>query len=300
MIGSIPAGMTKIANYLESRGQAFHAALSIALIALIAWVDFIMPDDFSFGIFYLIPLSLTSWFLRGRAKSLITVLTLLIWLSAEIRSVASSSRPALQYWNVAAGFVFMFVVASLVTALRRAYQHQRSLARTDYLTQVANSRAFHELAESERSRSVRYERPYAIACLDVDNFKFINDTLGHGTGDSVLRSVCRVITANLRTTDSVGRLGGDEFAILLPETANDDALNVVAKVRIALLREMEANGWPVTFSFGVVTCYDPTVEFGHALELADSLVYDAKNSGKNTIKYDEIVAPQLMSISAAG
>lgn len=89
------------------------------------------------------------------------------------------------------------------------------MAREDFLTGVLNSRAFYEMAQVEMARAARQDSPLSLAYIDLDDFKEVNDTLGHSTGDRVLQAVAATIMEDIRLTDAVARLGGDEFAILL-------------------------------------------------------------------------------------
>ena len=93
------------------------------------------------------------------------------------------------------------------------------------------------------------------------------------------------VKSNFRKIDVVARLGGDEFALLLPETDHEAAHNVLAKLRISLLEEMDKNKWSITFSFGVLTCTNSTQNTEELVKTADDLMYSAKRGGKNAIKY---------------
>src|SRR6185312_6159583 len=106
------------------------------------------------------------------------------------------------------------------------------LARIDALTGVANGRTFYDLARVELCRFQRTGRPFTVAYLDLDNFKQVNDRLGHPAGDDLLRRVAQVLRDNTRVLDVPARLGGDEFALLLPETDAEDALPVLSKLRV--------------------------------------------------------------------
>jgi diguanylate cyclase (GGDEF)-like protein len=99
--------------------------------------------------------------------------------------------------------------------------------------------------------------------------------------------VTETIKRNIRATDLVARMGGDEFAILLPETARDSAHAVSRKIRKLLLDSMEENGWPVTFSIGLVTLVDSAASctVDDLIRMADDLMYSAKEEGKNRIKH---------------
>jgi len=92
-------------------------------------------------------------------------------------------------WNALTRFLFFMLVAICLIALRNAYEHEKALARSDFLTGAANSRAFFEVADMELVRARRYARPFSVAYIDVDNFKTVNDTLGHLAGDDLLRVI---------------------------------------------------------------------------------------------------------------
>jgi diguanylate cyclase (GGDEF)-like protein/PAS domain S-box-containing protein len=167
--------------------------------------------------------------------------------------------------------------------LREALENEKNLARLDFLTQIPNRRAFAEVLQSEAARSRRYKRPLTLAYIDLDNFKQINDHLGHETGDELLSLIAQTILANIRSTDTVARLGGDEFALLLPETEKDAAYGVVTKLRRILLETVEARQWPVTLSIGVATFVKPVDSVAMLVKVADDLMYSAKGQGKNCI-----------------
>ena len=167
--------------------------------------------------------------------------------------------------------------------LNEVLQREKELARTDVLTGLANRRAFYEALQVERSRAARYRRPITLACVDLDNFKRVNDTLGHSVGDELLARVADVLRQTLRLTDTIGRLGGDEFALLLPETDAPSAEALLEKLRVVLRRAMEARKWPVTFSVGAATFLENPPSIEHMIQTADELMYAVKKSGKNRI-----------------
>lgn len=162
---------------------------------------------------------------------------------------------------------------------------EKKLARCDALTGLANRRAFYERAEQERKRSARYQRPLSLAYVDLDNFKHVNDTHGHETGDQVLTTVAAVLGKNLRSEDLAARLGGDEFAVLLPESGDAAAAFVIHKLHRLLTAAMQEKQFPVTFSVGLVT-YDPVPQSTeHMVQKADELMYEVKRQGKNAIRH---------------
>jgi diguanylate cyclase (GGDEF)-like protein len=161
--------------------------------------------------------------------------------------------------------------------LALALENEKSLSRSDYLTGLANRRAFEELFAMECKRSQRYKRPITL-----------NDGRGHQTGDEVLIAVAASLRTNLRATDCVARLGGDEFAILLPETDEEAALIIMKKLEAVLQRLRSSKDWPIGFSFGVVTFPAPLESLEAMLERADKLMYEAKHGGKSAMLFESI------------
>jgi diguanylate cyclase (GGDEF)-like protein/PAS domain S-box-containing protein len=168
---------------------------------------------------------------------------------------------------------------SLQDALRR----EQEIARIDPLTHVANRRAFYELGAAELRRARRYRRALTFVCIDLDNFKRLNDTLGHITGDAVLVSVAGTLRSELRGTDIVARMGGDEFAVILPETDVESARIVLDKLHSGLLETIGSNHWDVTFSIGAASFLVPPASLEEALRMADDTMYSVKNQGKNGV-----------------
>ncbi len=122
--------------------------------------------------------------------------------------------------------------------------------------------------------------------MDVDNFKYINDQLGHGAGDELLRAIADTLRRNTRANDAIARLGGDEFALLLPETDYEAARAVIEKAKQMLLAEATRRNLPITFSFGAVTATAnalPDVE--QLIKASDALMYEGKQNGKNGVRH---------------
>jgi diguanylate cyclase (GGDEF)-like protein len=172
--------------------------------------------------------------------------------------------------------------------LALALENEKSLSRSDYLTGLANRRAFEELLEMECKRSRRYSRPMTLVYMDLDNFKRVNDGKGHQTGDEVLVAVATTLRSCLRATDCVARIGGDEFAMLLPET-NEGAAGIIMKKLDAVLQTLlTRTQWPIGFSFGVVTFPAPLDSLEAMLERADKLMYEAKQGGKGAMLFESV------------
>jgi diguanylate cyclase len=154
---------------------------------------------------------------------------------------------------------------------------------TDALTQVANRRGLAQAFEREQARSARETSTLAVGLLDIDNFKKLNDSLGHAAGDVALKALATQVRDALRPADHVARFGGEEFVVLLPGTALDEAQEVLTRVQRHLSKALfmhEGREVFVTFSAGV-TAWRPGEGLDEAIERADAGLYEAKRAGKN-------------------
>ena len=162
---------------------------------------------------------------------------------------------------------------------------EESLADTDPLTGLSNRRFFLEQLEREYTRIRRYPECITVVYIDLDNFKYVNDTLGHDTGDELLSSVARTLSESIRESDLAFRLGGDEFAVLFPALEEIQALPVLDKVQAELLNAMQEQQWPVTFSIGAVTFTSLMDSSRDMIKLVDDIMYEVKKSSKNNIRH---------------
>jgi diguanylate cyclase (GGDEF)-like protein len=180
--------------------------------------------------------------------------------------------------------------ATATAAIQNARLHQeaQTMAITDDLTGLYNRRGLYELGQREVERARRFRRPLAAIMMDIDNFKQINDTYGHSTGDQVLQAVAQRCRENLRKIDILGRLGGDEFAILLPETDMFTASSVAERVRQYIAEtpvETQQVNLDVTVSIGIARATDDINYLDKLIRRADSAMYTAKNGGRNRIDF---------------
>jgi len=159
--------------------------------------------------------------------------------------------------------------AAIVTSLH--LRELRFLADHDPLTRLLNRRAFVTRLEGEVARSLRYGRTFGLVVCDLDDFKELNDRLGHAAGDEALQGFARTLHAALRRGDEAFRIGGDEFALLLAEASEDEAREVVQRVTDQLVG-MRA-------SFGVASCPDHARDTQTLFRLADMALYEAKRNG---------------------
>lgn len=273
---------------LNKRGTIFWAIVCILTVILLGVIDLLTGYEFSFSLFYLAPIFAASWFAGLRLGLIISAASTATWLFADLESGSAVTTPLVTMWNILIRFWFFAVVSLLLDRLRDAYQKEQELARMDRTTGVSNSRYFYELAQFELEHARRFVHPFTIAYMDLDNFKEVNDRLGHAGGDEVLQTVCGNARRLLRATDVIARLGGDEFAILLPGTDRTGAEAVLSKIHSSLMTEMQSHDWPVTFSIGVVTFTAPPISVDAMIHSADELMYSVKRETKNGVRYENL------------
>ena len=173
-----------------------------------------------------------------------------------------------------------------IARLQQELEETSQLVRHDPLTGALNRKGLDEALEREVGRGQRSGKPLCVALLDVDNFKQLNDTLGHSAGDSALLHLSRVIQDTLRPQDAVARYGGEEFVLLLPDTPIDAALGVVQRLQRELTRRFflhENSKVLITFSAGVSQITGDEAP-QRAVERADEAMYRAKRAGKNRVE----------------
>ncbi len=171
--------------------------------------------------------------------------------------------------------------------IARSLASSRDAALTDRLTGVGSRQALLATLFAESERANRYERPLAVAFIDIDRFKSVNDTYGHHGGDIVLRAVAQTIRSHIRGTDTIGRYGGEEFMVILPETELDEAGALADKLRrLVEQAHVAVEGNPtlgVTVSIGVTGGHGRALHVEALVRDADVAMYTAKSLGRNQV-----------------
>jgi diguanylate cyclase (GGDEF)-like protein len=195
---------------------------------------------------------------------------------------------------VAYSWIALVFAFPFITLLQRSVRHARLLAdaRADSKTGLLNAATWEDGAKAELARAVRTRTPLAVAMLDIDRFKAINDTYGHLTGDEVLKEIAHTLKTVLREYDLAGRFGGEEFALLLPQTRAPDAFRIAERVRSAVaglpIIAPGATGGErvhVTVSIGVAALDAGSKrEYAELMAAADAALYRAKGCGRDQVQ----------------
>jgi len=224
-------------------------------------------------------LAATPFAVRGRIATLAIA-------TGAIADGQSSGLPAVERLGA------LSPLGTAINDLAEALRSAKEAATTDRLTHVANRPTLLAQLFAEVERATRYGRPLAIAFLDLDHFKGVNDTYGHEAGDIVLRSVASVFLENTRRTDLVARYGGEEFVILFPETTIDEATAVAEKLRLLVMRQRfdgRASQVALSVSIGIAGGQGQHLRVDQLLRDADAAMYSAKSLGRNqTFVFAEI------------
>ena len=174
-----------------------------------------------------------------------------------------------------------------------ALKENRELASRDALTGLVNRRHMRELLELEQRRCVRGVRTMLLAQMDIDHFKSINDTYGHGVGDMALKAFAQTVRDNIRNSDVLARWGGEEFVLLLSDTDVAGAMLTLQRVRAAVEGTIMADAPPglqMTVSIGLAEHIAGEM-LEVTLDRADKALYSAKRAGRNQVMFGELAAP---------
>ena len=271
---------------------ALFGGCLMGLLAISALVGITRPMLLT-PIFYIWPMMLAAHYFPRRQ----------VWIASLV--MASSFGAALLFWaepvqRLAVFAVTLSMVAVVVVVLRSLREQNTALvarltelAVRDPLTGVLNRAAFEDRLRSEVARSARQGRPYALAVLDLDHFKQVNDRFGHAAGDRALKRVCALVGETIRATDVFARVGGEEFALLMCDTDPSGAERAAEKLRMGIEREARAETMPLTISIGLAVGHGTDAD--EVLLAADRALYEAKRRGRNRV----VRAPDLGLLPAA-
>ncbi len=185
-------------------------------------------------------------------------------------------------YSVGAGFI------SLSLVKERAEVHYRAASLTDPLTGIGNRRAFTQAAEDLLSSVAEQPKTLALLVCDLDNFKQINDRLGHPAGDWVIQCFADALRDSLKPHEVFGRIGGEEFACLL-ETDQNGAVAAAEAIRLAFKQRVQEQG-TMSASIGIACASSARLDLSRLLSLADGALYQAKNNGRDCVVVADLYA----------
>lgn len=261
-----------------------------SLMIIVAAIAFLVENkNINFGLSWIYVVPVYIMFLMGHKKGLILTLIYYFFVAAEIYIHQD-------IW-IAQGLNWVFLSRLIITtsiiilisfvsefSFSKINEKIYELSITDSLTNVYNRRNFDSILDKELKRQNRTKLPLCLCMLDVDNFKKLNDTLGHLQGDLVLKEVASIIKNTIRKTDEIGRWGGEEFCIILPNTSLSSAATLIERVRNNIANFDFSLSSKITCSFGIAQANE-CENADSLIKKADTAMYCAKNTGKNKICY---------------
>jgi len=253
--------------------------------------EFVLRDGFLYGLAGVTSCVFVVSVMTMRARAFAAILAvpsvLLVTLTVRALPLAEVANQLMLYaFALVLAFALMCVIRSFAVQTLRLEARLLASARHDALTGVCNRAWLFEQAESAVALARRHGRPLAVAMLDIDHFKSVNDHYGHAVGDQVIRALADTCMAQLRNIDRFGRIGGEEFVCVMPETGEEEALACAERLRsqVAALA-VETPAGPVSFSvsIGVAMLRPGCEEWTELLHAADCALYGAKHGGRNRV-----------------
>ena len=274
---------------LDALPKIFVAVLNFLLLIILGFINYKLGYEIAFSIFYVFPVGLAAWAIGRRWGNIFSLISAMLWVAIDIYSGHNYSSIIIAFWNGLVRLGFFVVITALLVEIKKVLKNEKIMGRIDHITEIPNARSFFESAEKEVSLSARKKRPLTIAYLDVDNFKEINDSLGHNKGDEVLKKIAGTIRANIRQSELVARIGGDEFVLIYPETDEKTAKNIIYVLQSRLNAAVNNILPKISFSIGVITCASGECTLQEMIRLADNRMYDSKKSGKNAASFSCVI-----------
>lgn len=272
-----------LADYWKGSRRWIFWIGCLGLTILIGTLRVESGAEFSVSSLMILPVIALAWF-GGRLNGmLMAFIAALVWIVAGFTAELEFSYAWIPWLNFLTRILTFGLVVHLVSQTRLHLKQESFAALHDPLTRLANRRGFIEAATKEVERLKRSGRSLAFVFLDLDNFKALNDTLGHEVGDNALLATAKVLEGELRSTDIIARMGGDEFSAVLPEINYDDAVEagktISEIVNLALVQFP-----PVAASLGIVWFENGNQSIATMIKAADVLMYEVKKNGKGTVK----------------
>jgi diguanylate cyclase (GGDEF)-like protein len=278
-VPAVFAALDAMSRWSLPKRTFFTALIFAAAFA----IDASAPRELSILGVYLLPIVVVAWAFPDPSAWVVEIACGIAICSIEEVNAPSYSSTSLLVVSIAFRALFFAAVAIAAHDVKRAHRVLEVRSERDPLTGLLNRRGFEKAARLEIERARRHHRPIALAFLDIDDFKRINDQRGHWTGDRVLQLVGQTLLGG-RQLDVAARVGGDEFVILMPETSTRGAQMAVERLRRSFHASARSFGVRATFTTGVATFARPPRHVGALLAEADRLLFEGKRTQKGSVR----------------
>lgn len=284
------AGMTAHLDRVMSRLDAVRndvlLASTLVYTVAVATVDHLLGDEIPLILLYLPVIAVACWKVGLYFAVHASLVCAFLWLVDDLWLEWRRGGPTVFEWYNAAAHFLCFLFVALVTArLHLAFHREAVIAKTDALTSLPNKLAFDEYVARDLVRTAASGTPSTAVFADCDNFKQVNDTLGHAVGDELLRQAAAAMRQAIRDGDVVARFGGDEFVLWLPGADEDEARGVVTRIQRSFAEIAAERQWPVSLSIGAATFSRAPDSVDAALHVADELMYRVKRGDKGAAEF---------------
>ena len=273
--------MERTLERLFAHNLMIRRLLILLITAVLGMIDLATGYEYSFSVFYLLPVSIAAWYDQYKITVLTIMLSGMTWLIADIHAGHPYSNTFIPLWNAFVRLGFFSIVAFLLINVRKNWQEMKNLAMKDQLTSLDNSRAFDIEYRILRKLNFRKQTCFAVGIIDLDGFKSVNDTHGHHRGDEVLLQFSQVLKKACRSSDIIARLGGDEFAIILLDIDETQAYLCDHHLRTLFAESGLNQKYGVDFSMGLAILSELPESLEDATKTADQLMYQSKSLGKS-------------------
>jgi len=260
----------------------------VLLVLLIGYLDHITAANIDLSVLYLAPVAITVWFSSRRPAFIVSALAVAVWEFEEVFFRLEHFQTAAFWANLFLRLAYFVTAVIIIARLKMDYDREKKLANYDSLTGAMNRRSFETAVKKGMEECAREKKAYTLVYFDIDNFKKLNDSMGHAFGDAVLVKTSEVLMDKISEAGHFARLGGDEFAFFVPGYGRVQIRNLMDNIMSELVSgDNVLKG--VTYSFGALAVErkkpDNLQELMHR---ADSLMYAVKKSGKNAFKIKSI------------
>ena len=256
--------------------------LCLSAIVLIFILDIITPETLRLGALYQLPIFIIAFhngttrgsrflFLLSSIAQTVTLFSYSIPLSSKI--IESIIKPGT-----------IFLIFNLSLHLRIKYLNLIDTVSKDGLTGLLTGKSFKIMVDQEITRQKRYGGAFSLAYLDIDDFKKLNDTRGHSTGDNALVLIAGILQNSTRETDYAARMGGDEFSLLMLHTNENDCQTLCRHLADNIKSQMAREGFNITASIGYASFTQAPASFDQAITKVDKIMYAVKNKKKKVMQ----------------